>query len=1433
MSRGVGFSKSISGFDPRSIPGCCLWLDGADSNTINSGVQITNGTQVTTWKDKSIFLNHATPVSNATIPVYWNTNTIGGLPAIYMCNAPQFRGAFSTRLTGSNISVFTVAYTSAAMPNALGHDQRLISLSFDNTTGASDYTGTTGFMALNNQNTLGNLTSYYNYPAAQTVSSNIGQVTNYSTLVTSNVFLASVVAGNAVVNAWYNGLLFPVTGGIGPATNALNIGNYGVGGGSYPTGEAWYGGIGEVLIYSNALSTSQRQAVEGYLSWKWSIEVAGASPGSIPGLILWLDGNDSASITFSSGTTVSQWNDKSGFNNHATTNVTPAANVLTGPSYNSTTKAMLFTAANTTGLRGNIATTYSNTATVFVVATYISNVVAPANPRLFLLGSNTTSEVDFVGQLSLIQQLASGPFITDYFATTSYPAYNSSTGAGGNYQTSIPISYSTPFIYSSRSVITTATNGISVNAFLNGSSSTYSTASGTSFSVPANYTSNYNRYAVGNVLYYNGGPNSDSYNGNVYEVLVYSNALTISQINSINAYLSKKWKISVAATIGLPVNQSYYYIQPFTRYFSPYDIGTPFLWWDAADTKTIVGTSAVTSWTSKGSSTAVAGSAVGSPVSGTYKQNGLNTIFFPANSSLRYTVAQPNQARAWFAVYQTAQVTLNTSSGLTQYYSLINQTTGNGQQGIGGPGSPTNTATASYALGMGASGIATYINSGVLSNGANVHSVYALVNSAVSTNLNFITQNGNSVTLNISALATSYQTSSATYTIGDGFPYGTFSYIAEILCYNDEITIPQRQAIEGYLAHKWGLTTSYPAAHPYNKFPPSSAIPFLPTNFSGCVLWLDGNDPLGTGLIPTNNATIAAWIDKSSSNVSSTVTGTLTYQSSFANNNGSIKFSGTQYIQNTTFTLALSTKTFFMVCSSYAATANGSPAGYIYFGNVGNVYDQQNGTAYQGPEGGFNNKFGFLQGYTNGGYYTSYGGAAGETPLGIYGDTQNSTTAVLYVNGSILATNTLSYTPGLATGFRIGKRSDSLGGSAYNLYGNICEIIVYSVVLTTDQRQKVEGYLASKWGLTSSLPSTHTYKLYEPSQEGFLIVGTPGTPTGLTASNTTSTFNMSWTTGSGGTPVTFTVTVYGGATLVATQTIYYPTTSSTFSPMTSGTAYTFYVSATNTAGTSALAGPSSPSVTYTAPATTVITTVGAGSVVFGAGGTTLVIECWGGGGGSMGSDSYTGAGAGGAYAKTTVTGLSSSGFTLYYFVGAGGTGGSSSASAGATTWGRINTNVAPVSSGDGALAVGGSGSGVAGPNNSTQSANSVGQTKYIGGAGGYTGPENGGGGSASSLGNGSSATGGSGTAGGASGTGGGAGGSAGGTANSGGDGISNVEGGGGGGGSYNNQGGNGGLPGGAGGMGWSTGGTPTSGVNTNPHGYGGNGGRGQLRYARS
>ena len=56
----------------------------------------------------------------------------------------------------------------------------------------------------------------------------------------------------------------------------------------------------------------------------------------------------------------------------------------------------------------------------------------------------------------------------------------------------------------------------------------------------------------------------------------------------------------------------------------------------------------------------------------------------------------------------------------------------------------------------------------------------------------------------------------------------------------------------------------------------------------------------------------------------------------------------------------------------------------------------------------------------------------------------------------------------------------SFNNSGYHCSGLVTDLIVYSSNLSTSDRQKVEGYLAHKWGLTGNLPSDHPYKLYGP-----------------------------------------------------------------------------------------------------------------------------------------------------------------------------------------------------------------------------------------------------------------------------------------------------------------------------------------------------------------
>lgn len=60
---------------------------------------------------------------------------------------------------------------------------------------------------------------------------------------------------------------------------------------------------------------------------------------------------------------------------------------------------------------------------------------------------------------------------------------------------------------------------------------------------------------------------------------------------------------------------------------------------------------------------------------------------------------------------------------------------------------------------------------------------------------------------------------------------------------------------------------------------------------------------------------------------------------------------------------------------------------------------------------------------------------------------------------------------------RIGSESSS--DRRYHR-GDIAEIIIASSALLTEDRQKLEGYLAWKWGLVANLPSDHPYKINPP-----------------------------------------------------------------------------------------------------------------------------------------------------------------------------------------------------------------------------------------------------------------------------------------------------------------------------------------------------------------
>ena len=113
---------------------------------------------------------------------------------------------------------------------------------------------------------------------------------------------------------------------------------------------------------------------------------------------------------------------------------------------------------------------------------------------------------------------------------------------------------------------------------------------------------------------------------------------------------------------------------------------------------------------------------------------------------------------------------------------------------------------------------------------------------------------------------------------------GTSSKLGEIMFVSEDLAtgVQTRQKLEGYLAHKWGLTNNLPAGHPYKYEPPYKVEPEEIVT-DGLVLNLDAGDYAS---YPRSGTT---WYDLSGGGNNGTLTNGPTYDSA---NKGSIVFDG-------------------------------------------------------------------------------------------------------------------------------------------------------------------------------------------------------------------------------------------------------------------------------------------------------------------------------------------------------------------------------------------------------------------------------------------------------------------------------------------------------------------------------------------------------------
>ena len=546
------------------------------------------------------------------------------------------------------------------------------------------------------------------------------------------------------------------------------------------------------------------------------------------------------------------------------------------------------------------------------------------------------------------------------------------------------------------------------------------------------------------------------------EAMIFDGAITDIQRQHIEGYLAKKWGLQAL----LPASHPYYnnatwgVSHPFNRTFSPPDISGCKLWLDGADSASItLSGSNVTAWADKSGN---ASNATATGTAGGITTSSAGVVFSGGASWMTIAGIAGTLTNTPFVVFVVETFTGNFASKSWFFGDDANT------------GVTDSTLTLGYRQGTGAANG---------HNGAYSMSFWAddlddLNFTASSptgvTRLwsNYLpTATNRNVRLNgaVDATHTNFTRLNAFATPvlgranGLGYYYGT---ISEIIIYNQDIGVPQIQQVEQYLAWKWKLVSNLVPGHPGKTLPAFQTM-FSPKSISGLQLWLDAADSTSITLSGSN---VTAWADKSGNGRNGTATSTVTLGNNI-NGVQSMVLNRSGYFRG-----AISITTPGLTCFAVATTTLALPL---------SGSDQRLVSITAGAQLDYNNTqsaivlfnqstTSTIQTYRNNGGVVS-NAIVQNVPFMVA--TQLDITNLL---GTMWFNGSLSGTGGTATGnfaaTAYGIANDAANQTGEYWQGYIGEIIMYNVILTTSQRQQVEGYLAQKWRLTANLPTTHAYK---------------------------------------------------------------------------------------------------------------------------------------------------------------------------------------------------------------------------------------------------------------------------------------------------------------------------------------------------------------------
>lgn len=501
-----------------------------------------------------------------------------------------------------------------------------------------------------------------------------------------------------------------------------------------------------------------------------------------------------------------------------------------------------------------------------------------------------------------------------------------------------------------------------------------------------------------------------------------------------------------------------------TSQFSPTDIPRPILWLDAADSNSFVFTtgSNIFRWLDKSGFSNHADCSFlpaqrgGFPIREANAINGLPAVTFSGSNSLVGTLMTEVAVLSGFLVMKpqlssvgrvSQRIFTGANFNLERYWLFIT----------------SNINTLEWNRGEVYSGVPRFDVATDITLGRSF-----LVSFYGDSGQSILLRNGSATGVTNSRTGTGGAMQITTYALGNQ-PFSTISnftgQIAELILYASPVLSPYRELVEEYLSTKWGLGASLPSNNAFSVMGRSIPTRDLhPEDISGLQLWIDATD---TTTFDLSGATsiVRRVRDKSSNRYPLGETSL-----------GAAAYTWTSNQFNTSY-------------PSFRTT--GGAATRLASNNT--IFLRQVSIYFAGQATTFGTNNWLLD------------GCAGATAADLTISNGAIGTAVGVVNNNVQCSNphVLSYVGGLGAGTMYlnaqayggaGTTNTlqglTLGNAAFGTtpyIGHICELLIYSGAHGYDKRDRIESYLAQKWGLRSVATGLSTIGLI--SANAYLATG--------------------------------------------------------------------------------------------------------------------------------------------------------------------------------------------------------------------------------------------------------------------------------------------------------------------------------------------------------